>query len=93
MSQNAASTMQQVTAGAAMGGGGLSFLTMYQSEITVGAVVITGVASIIFGIWNGKIQSQRNAINKRNLTADILHMLEVDHSPEEMQKIKKSLRK
>jgi hypothetical protein len=93
MSHSVVSTAQHITAGATIGGGGLSFLTVYSSEITVGAVVMTAVASIIFGIWNGKIQSQRNTINKRNITEDILRSLESDLSPIELEKIKKSLRK
>lgn len=93
MSQEVASTAQQLTAGATIGGGGLSFLSMYSSEITVAAVVTTAVASIIFGIWNGRIQSERNVINKRNITDDILNSLSCDLSIEEMKKVRGSLRK
>jgi Na+/pantothenate symporter len=84
---------QYLTTGATIGGGGLSFLTQYSSEITVIAVVTTAVASIALGIWNGRIQAKRNTINKRNITEDILRSLESDLSPIELEKIKKSLRK
>ena len=69
-------TAQQLTAGAAMGGGGLSFLATHSSEITVIAVVITGIASIVFGIWNAKIQARRNQINRRNVIEDLIADLE-----------------
>jgi hypothetical protein len=69
-------TAQQISAGVAMGGGGLSFLAEYSSEITVITVVLTAIASVIFGVWNAKIQSRRNKINRRNVIEDIINDLE-----------------
>jgi hypothetical protein len=87
-------TAQQLTAGATIGGGGLSFLTVYSGEITVAAVAITAVASILFGIWNGKIQTARNRINRRGVTEDIIFDLEKSGKSEEyINDFRESLRK
>lgn len=93
MSQHVANTAQQVFSTATIAGGSASYIATHSSEITVIAVVITGVFSIIFGLWNARIQSKRNDINKRNITEDILATLHKDMTTEEMNKIRDSLRK
>lgn len=93
MSTEVASTAQQVTAGATIGGGGLSFIAMHSSEITVIAVVITAAASIIFGIWNGRIQSERNSINKKNITDAIINDPNESLSVDELKKLNDNLNK
>ncbi len=70
MSSDVAGTAHQVMMGVTIGGGGLSFLAMYSSEITVTAVVVSCVGSIFFGVLGKMNERKRNIINERNVAAN-----------------------
>jgi sulfite exporter TauE/SafE len=76
MSQSSMGSVQNVLTGATLGGGGLSWLTQYTSEITVAAVVITGVFSILFGFWNARSNAKRNDINELIIKGKIIKQIE-----------------
>jgi hypothetical protein len=90
MSQDAATTMQHVSTGATLGGGSLSLLATYSNEITVAAIVIGAIATVVFGVWSNLTQRQRNRINKRNITADIIssYIKSGEFTEKEINKIK-----
>ena len=90
MSQDVATTMQHVSTGATLGGGSLSLLATYSNEITVGAIVIGAIATVVFGVWSNLTQRQRNRINKRNITADIIssYIKSGEFTEKEINKIK-----
>ena len=91
MSQDAASTMQHVATGATVGGGSLSLLVTYSNEITIGAIVIGAIATVVFGVWDKIIQTQRNRINKQMIKNDILDSPLANLSELELNKLRKKL--
>jgi len=93
MNANAAQTTQHLMAGATIGGGMLEWLTINSSAITALAVLATCVTSIGFGFWNGRSNSERNRINRRDIIQSIVDDLEVAGKSEQyIGDLKKTLR-
>jgi len=87
-------TTHHILTGVTVGGGALEWLTVNSSAITVLVVMITGAASVGIGIWNGRSNSERNRINKRDITDGILKSLEKDgKSDEYISDLIRSMRK
>jgi hypothetical protein len=74
MSQTAQTT-HHVLVGATIGGGTLEWIALNSSAITAIAVVATAITSIALGIWNARINSERNNINRRDVTQAIVDKL------------------
>ncbi len=73
---NTAQTTQHILTGATLGGGMLEWLTVNSSAVTALAVVATAVTSIGFGYWNARSNSERNKVNRRDITEAIFKDLE-----------------
>lgn len=73
---SAAQTAQHIMAGATFGGGLLEWLTINSSAVTALAVASTAIASIGFGFWNAKSNSDRNKVNRRDILEKIYYDLE-----------------
>lgn len=67
--------MQHMMTGATIGGGALEWLTLNSSAITALAVASTAIASIAFGFWNAKSNSDRNKVNRRNIVETLVSEL------------------
>ena len=67
MTPNTAQTAQHLMTGATIGGGFLEWLTVNPSAVTAMAVASTAIASIAFGFWNAKSNSDRNKVNRRSI--------------------------
>lgn len=68
---NVPQTTQHILTGATIGGGALEWLTVNSSAVTALAVVTTAIASIGFGFWNAKSNSERNKVNRRDIIETI----------------------
>ena len=75
MTTNATHTVQHIMTGATIGGGALEWLTLNSSAITALAVASTAIASIAFGFWNAKSNSDRNKVNRRNIVDTLVSEL------------------
>lgn len=86
-------TAHHVLAGVAIGSGTMvEWITLNSSFITVSAVALTTVASIVFGIVNARTQRMRNRINKRSIVEDLIDSLD-ENKTYSFEEIKKELRK
>ncbi len=72
---SAQQTAHHVLTGATIGGGMLEWLTVNSSAVTAMAVVTTTIASIAIGVWNAKSNSDRNKVNRRDITNAIINDL------------------
>jgi hypothetical protein len=70
-----AQTSHHVLVGATIGGGALEWITLNTSLITAFAVVATALSSMALGVWNARINSERNTINRRDVTQAIVDKL------------------
>ncbi len=61
---------QKLAEGSVYAGGLLAFLAQFQSEITLGVVISTGVVSIVCSIWGKINESTRNKILRENGTKE-----------------------
>lgn len=94
MTTPASQTTHHILAGITIGGGALEWLTVNSSAVTALAVVATAVTSIGFGFWNAKTNSDRNKINRRDITDTMFRDLErAGKSCEYIQDLKLALRK
>lgn len=78
MSPSSTQTAHHVLTGVTIGGGAIEWITLNSSFITVVAVVVTSIASIMLGAWNAKSNSDRNKVNRRDIIATLLTDLEHD---------------
>ena len=69
-------TVHHVLTGVTVGGGLIEWVSLNSSFITVMLVATTSLASIAFGAWNAKSNSERNRINRRDVTDSIIKDLE-----------------
>ena len=91
---NVPQTTQHILTGATIGGGALEWLTVNSSAVTALAVVTTAIASIGFGFWNAKSNSERNKVNRRDITEAIIKDLEIAGKSEQyISDLRISLRK
>ena len=72
MTTQTTATIQHVMTGATLGGGALEWMTLNSSAVTALAVCITAATSIALGIWNARSNSERNKINKRDITSEMI---------------------
>lgn len=76
MSPNTATNAPVIMTAATSVGGVFTLVSKYSTEITVIAVVLSAVASIVYGFWNSRIQSRRNEINEAIITSKIIRKIE-----------------
>lgn len=94
MTPGATQTTHHILTGITIGGGALEWLTINSSAITALAVVATAITSIGFGYWNARSNSERNRVNRRDITDSIFKDLEkAGKSSEYIKDLKLSLRK
>jgi len=72
MTPSTAQSTHLVTAGATIGMGGVEWLTMNSTFVTAICVIITTIATMAFGFWNAKSNSDRNKVNKRDISISLL---------------------
>ena len=85
-------TAHHVLTGVTIGGGVIEWVTLNSSFITVSAVALTSIASIVFGVINARANTMRNRINKRMIVEDLIESLDEDKTYS-IEDIKKALRK
>jgi len=75
MNPNVASTASNHLLTSTATGGMLTVISQNSSAITVIIVAITGIASIWLNYRNTKANEERNMVNKRNITHEIIKSL------------------
>ena len=97
---NTTQTVAQLATGATYGGG-LAWLTTNSSALTALAVIITALASLYYGYENKKsarmsaeANKDRNTVNRRDITAEIIAGLrKAGKSEEYIKDLTEALRK
>ena len=72
MSTGLVSPAQGAFTGVTFGVGFFDWLATNSASITPGAMILTTIAAVVFGFWNAKSNSDRNKVNKRDITAAII---------------------
>lgn len=100
MNQETITGVQKTAGWLTVGGGFLPWVTQNATALTALASIATGLVFATCAIWNltvnhrnAKANEARVKASKRDITTGILESLENDLSQEEIEKIKRSLRK